>query len=124
PAPVPVPYPSIGMNCQARGCAPNVKVSGMHALNLGSRIPMTMGDEAGVAHPTKKGGGAYTMGNPIVSINKLPAINLTCPASGNNMNAPLGAVLVPSAVNVLYCRASATWAPRSEALGAGELMAI
>ncbi len=103
--PVPIPYPNIAMNCQATGFAPNVKVSGMNALNLGSRIPVTMGDEAGAAHPTKKGGAGYTMGNPVVSINKLPAINLTCPTNGNNMNAPLGAVLVPSAVNVLYCRA-------------------
>ena len=102
--PIPVPYPNIAMNAQATGFAPNVKVSGMNALNLGTRIPMTSGDEAGAAHPTIKGGGGYTLGNPIVSINKLPAINLTCPTNANNMNAPMGAVLVPSAVNVMYCR--------------------
>jgi carboxyl-terminal processing protease len=47
------------------------------------------------------------MGNPIVSINKLPAINLTCPTNSNNMNDAVGAVLVPSAVNVTYAFAGA-----------------
>jgi carboxyl-terminal processing protease len=102
PATVPIPYPNLAMNAQAVGFAPTVKVSMMNALNMGSRISMTTGDEAGAAHPTIKGGGAYTMGNPVVSINKLPAINLTCPTTGNNMNNPLGAVLVPSAVTVTY----------------------
>ncbi len=105
--PVPIPYPNIGMNAQAQGFAPNVKISGMNALNLGSKISMTSGDEAGVAHPLKKGMGGYSMGNPIVTINKLPAINLTCLANGNMMNAPVGSVIVPSAVNVTYCDADA-----------------
>ncbi len=104
PATVPIPYPNIAMNAQALGFSPVVKVSMVNALNLGSKIPMTSGDEAGTAHPTVKGAGAYTMGNPIVMIDKLPAIHLTCPTTGNNMNNPIGAVLVPSAVNVLYCR--------------------
>lgn len=104
PATVPIPYPNIAMNAQALGFSPIVKVSMVNALNLGSKIPMTSGDEAGTAHPTVKGAGAYTMGNPIVMIDKLPAIHLTCPTTGNNMNNPIGAVLVPSAVNVLYCR--------------------
>ena len=59
------------------------------------------------------GSAKYTMGNPIVFIDKQPAICLLCPTTGNNMNAPLGAVLVPSAVNVFYTfaadTAEATW---------------
>ncbi|EYF08877.1 S41 family peptidase [Chondromyces apiculatus] len=102
PATVPIPYPNIAMNAQAAPFSPVVKVSMVNALNMGSKIPMTSGDEAGTAHPTVKGMGAYTMGNPIVHIDRLPAINLTCPTTGNNMNNPVGAVLVPSAVNVLY----------------------
>ena len=63
--------------------------------------------------PTRlfKGMGAYTMGNPVVFIEKLPGINLLCPTTGNNMNNPLGAVLVPSIVNVFY-----TYAPQSEVI--------
>lgn len=106
PAPIPVPYPNIGMNAQAQAFSTTVKVSGVNALNLGSMISMTTGDEAGSAHPTIKGMGKYTMGNPIVFIDKLPAINLALPTTGNMMNNGLGLVAVPSAVNVLYCLAN------------------
>lgn len=102
PSPIPVPYPNIGMNAQALGFSPLVKIAMVNALNLGSKIAMTSGDEAGSAHPTVKGAGSYTMGNPLVFIDNLPGICLLCPTTGNNMNNPLGAVLVPSAVNVLY----------------------
>jgi carboxyl-terminal processing protease len=107
PATAPIPYPNIALTAQAVGFSQVVKVSMLPALNIGSRVPMTLGDEAGVAHPTIKGPGQYTMGNPIISIDRLPAIHLTCPTTGNNMNNALGAVLVPSATNVLFCRAGA-----------------
>jgi carboxyl-terminal processing protease len=102
PAVVPIPYPNLAMNIQATQFSEIVKVSMMNALNLRTQIPMTTGDEAGTAGPTK-GPGRYTMGNPIVYVDLMPAINLTCPTTGNNMNNPLGAVLVPSATNVFYC---------------------
>lgn len=104
--PVPVPYPNIGMTAQAEGYSQIVKVSGVNALNVGSTISMTSGDEAGSAHPTVKGTGTYTMGNPIVSIDCLPAITLTSPTTGNKMNNPAGVVSVPSAVNVTFCLAT------------------
>jgi carboxyl-terminal processing protease len=106
PAPIPVPYPNLGMNAQAQAFSTTVKVSGVNALNLGSMISMTTGDEAGSAHPTIKGMGKYTMGNPIVFIDKLPAINLALPTTGNMMNNGLGLVAVPSAVNVMFCLAN------------------
>src|SRR5262249_23103787 len=74
--------------------------------NMGSLIPLTLGDQPGVAHPTVMGTGAFTMGSPVVSVEALPAINLLCPTTGNNMNNPVGAVLVPDAVNVFYTYAS------------------
>ncbi len=100
--PVPIPYPNFALNAQAVLFSPIVKVSGVHALNLASKIPMTFGDDPGTAHPVFKQVGAYTMGNPIVKVDRLPAINLTCPTTGNAMNNAVGAVLVPSAVNVFY----------------------
>lgn len=100
--PVPIPYPNFALNAQAVAFSPIVKVSGVHALNLGSKIPMTFGDNPGTAHPVFMKVGAYVQGNPIVSIDKLPAINLTCPTTGNAANNAVGAVLVPSAVNVFY----------------------
>lgn len=102
PAVVPIPYPNLAMNAQATPFSPVVKVTMVSALNLGSKIPMTSGDEAGSAHPLVKQMGAYTMGNPIVFIDKLPAVHLTCPTTGNGMNNGLGAALVPSVTNVFY----------------------
>lgn len=102
PATVPVPYPNIALNAQATGFSTIVKVSMVNALNLASQIPMTSGDEAGAAHPTVKGAARYTMGNPIVMVEKMPGIMLTAMTTGNNMNANAGAVIVPSTANVLY----------------------
>lgn len=110
--PVPIPYPNFALNAQAVGFSPVVKVSGVHALNMGSTIPMTFGDDAGVAHPVFKQMGAYIMGNPIVKIDKLPAINLTSLTTGNAANNAMGMVVVPSAVNVVY-----TYAPAGETGG-------
>jgi carboxyl-terminal processing protease len=106
PAVVPIPYPNFALTAQAAVFSPIVRVSGVNALNLGSTIPMTFGDDAGVAHWSFKGPGRYVMGNPIVSIDRLPAINLTCPTMGNTGNNALGAVLVPSATNVFYTYAT------------------
>lgn len=102
PSPVPVPYPNFALNMQASPFCTLVRLTGMAGLNLGSKIPMTTGDEGGTAHPMFKQMGAYTAGNTVVFLEKLPAINLTCPTTGNNMNAVPGAVLVPSVTNVFF----------------------
>ena len=115
PIPLPIPYPNLALNVMAVPFSPIVKVTMMPALNLASKIPITMGDDAGVAHPVFKQTGAYTMGNPIVYVDKLPAINLLCPTTGNAMNNPIGAVLIPSVTNVLY-----TLAPAGEAASTAE----
>jgi len=75
-------------------------------LTQATQIPMSSGDEGGTAHPTIKGGSMYTMGNPVVFIEGMPAINLACPSTSNNMNDALGAALVPSVTTVTYCDAS------------------
>jgi len=100
PAVVPVPYPNIALNAMAFPFSPTVRFSFMNALNLGSMIPMTSGDEGGVAHPMFKQASRYSMGNPKVFISMLPGVMLGCPTSGNNMNAPLGAAIIPSVTNV------------------------
>jgi carboxyl-terminal processing protease len=106
PAAVPIPYPNMAMNAMAVPFAPNVLVSFVPALNMGSIIPMTLGDQPGVLSPFM-GPGMYTMGNPTVMVNALPAINLLCPTTGNNMINPIGAVTVPSITNVFYSDAAA-----------------
>ncbi len=102
PSLVPVPYPNLALNAQASPFCTLVKVTGMPGLNLGSKMPMTNGDEGGSAHPMFKQMGGYTAGNPVVFLEKLPAINLLCPTTGNNMNNAAGAVLVPSVTNVFF----------------------
>lgn len=106
PVPTPIPYPNMALHATAVPFAPNVLVSFVPALNMGATTPMTLGDQAGVESPFM-GPGRYTMGNPTVLINALPAINLLCPTTGNNMINALGAVLVPSITNVFYSRAGA-----------------
>ncbi|MDI1480867.1 S41 family peptidase [Polyangium sp. y55x31] len=122
--PVPIPYPNIAMNAQASVFSPIVKVSGVHALNLGSMIAMTSGDEAGTAHWTVKGPGKYIMGNPIVFVDKMPAISLTCPTMGNTGNNALGAVVVPSAVNVFYTYAQSPAAASPDNVSATRAAAL
>ncbi len=113
--PVPIPYPNIAMNAQAASFSAKVRLSMVNALKLSSRIPMTSGDEAGSAHPMFKQAGAYTAGNPKVLIESVPGICLLCPTTGNNMNNPVGAVLVPSVTNVFF-----TYAVQDGATGGGE----
>lgn len=101
PATAPIPYPNLGFNAMAAPFSPNVYLTMTNALNAGSMIPLTTGDEGGVAHPTIKGPATFT-GNPLIYVNMLPAVHLCCPSTGNSMNAGLGAVLVPSVTNVFF----------------------
>ncbi|WP_438006539.1 S41 family peptidase [Sorangium sp. So ce321] len=107
PVLVPIPYPNFALNAMAVNFSVKVKVAMMNALNLGTTIPMTFGMEPGVAHPLYMDIGAYVTGNAKVIIEGLPAINLTCRTIGNAGNNAVGAVLVPSAVNVFYTCAGA-----------------
>ncbi|MEM9692087.1 MAG: S41 family peptidase [Myxococcota bacterium] len=114
PAVVPIPYPNMALNAMAFPFSPTVRYSFMNALNLGSMIPMTSGDEGGVAHPMFKQAARYSMGNPKIFISMLPGIMLGCPTSGNNMNAPLGAAIIPSVTNVFLSDASPGALPEAE----------
>jgi carboxyl-terminal processing protease len=115
PTAVPVPYPNIAMNAQAAPFSTVVRTSMVPALNMGSIVPLTNGDQAGVAHPTIMGPGKWTMGNPKVFVEKLPGINLTCPSTGNGMNNGLGAAIVASLTRVFYTYSGAAPRPDHEA---------
>lgn len=101
-ATLPIPYPNIALNAQASGFSTVVKVAMVNALHVASHIPMSSGDEAASLHATVKGAARYTTGHPTVMVEMMPAVMLTALTSGNNMNAPAGAVVVPSTTNVLY----------------------
>lgn len=102
PAVVPIPYPNIAPHSMATPFAATVFLTKRPGLNMGSKVPMTTGDEGGVAHPMIKGPGSFTMGNPKVFVAKLPGIHLTCPTMGNGVNNGLGMVAVPSGTTVFY----------------------
>lgn len=102
PAPIPLPYPNIAMNAMAVPFSPNIFVGFMPSLNMASKIPMTNGDEAGVAHPLFKMMGQYTMGNPTILVNCVPAANMLVPTTGNMFNNPIGAALVPCVTTTFY----------------------
>lgn len=105
PTGAPVPYVNLGLNATAVPFAVKTFFSCVNALNQGSVIPMTLGDQAGAMSPFM-GPGMVTLGNPKVFIEALPGTNLTCPATGNNMIAASGAVLVPSVTNVFFTYAA------------------
>lgn len=107
PVPVPVPYVNTAFNATAVAFVPHVFVAGLNAHNLGTILATSTGDEPGVAHWTIVGWSKYIVGNPIVNVGMLPGENLTCASIGNKGNAPSGACLVPSAVNVFYTDAAA-----------------
>lgn len=100
PAGAPVPYVNMGLNAAAVPFAVKTYLSCVNALNQGSIVPLTLGDQSGAMSPFM-GPGTITVGNPKIFIEGLPGTNLGCPATGNNMVA-MGASLVPSVTNVFF----------------------
>jgi len=102
--PVPIPYPNIGMGPMGIPNVTNVLCMCMPIHNMGTVIPMTNGDNAGVAMgvasgtvmgPLRHVTGAFT-----VLVNALPMTKLTSMSIHNSTNCP-GARIVPSQVRVL-----------------------
>jgi carboxyl-terminal processing protease len=101
PPGVPVPYTNMSAHAIAVPFSPTTFICMLPALHLMSMSPLTTGDEPGVGGPGPKLVGAFIEGNPNVFVDMIPAVNLTCAATGNAANAT-GAALVPDAVNVFY----------------------
>lgn len=104
PAPVPIPYPNIGLEPTNVGFVPNVLITCAPAHNMGTKPPMTNGDNAGVATGVASGsvmGPARTVTAAFtVLVGGKPLARLTSITVQNSTNAP-GAKVVPSATNVL-----------------------
>ncbi len=120
PTPIPIPYPNMGMHAMAAPFCPTILLSMVPALNMGSIIPMTLGDQPGVANPLFMQMGTFTTGNPKVILQGLPAITVSCPTTGNNMNNPVGMVAVPAVTNVLYTYAGPMPSSASDPLASPE----
>lgn len=104
PAPVPIPYPNIALGPTALGFYPKVLWMGMPAHNMGTTIPLTNGDNAGVAmgvaSGTVMGPARHLTAAFTVLVGGLPATRMTSVALQNSTNCP-GMRLVPSQVKVL-----------------------
>lgn len=104
PAPVPIPYPNISNGPMGVPAAYTVLFGGTPAHNLSTTIPLSNGDNAGVAMgvasglvmgPTRHVTAAFT-----VLAGGIPATRLTSMSIQNSTNAP-GMAMVPAQVKVL-----------------------
>lgn len=102
--PVPIPYPNIAAGPMGVPAAYNVLFMGTPAHNMSTTVPMTNGDNAGVATgvasgmvmgPSRHVTAAFT-----VLVGGMPATRLTSVSIQNSTNCP-GCRVVPSQVKVL-----------------------
>lgn len=111
PAIVPIPYPNISMGATANPstAAMKVLIAGGPAHTVGTEIPMSNGDQAGVAGgiisgcimgPTK-----FLMGSTATFFGGKPAARLTSMTgqNGSSMNVP-GTTIAPSQTKVLILK--------------------
>lgn len=102
--PVPIPYPNIAMGPTAVPNVPTILWGGTPAHNMATTIPMSNGDNAGLATGVASGmvmgpcrhlTAAFT-----VILQGMPATRLTSVSLQNSTNIP-GCRVVPSQVKVL-----------------------
>lgn len=106
--PIPTPFPNQAMCMMANGstCSKKVFFSSMKAFNMDTKIPQTMGDEAGVAggmvSGMNMGPAGFTKGSAKVFIEGSPAIRMLDPTkqNGDSPNT-MGTVLQPSQTKVM-----------------------
>jgi hypothetical protein len=102
--PVPIPYPNIAMGPMAIPNVPTVMINCMPAHNMATVVPMTNGDNAGialgVASGTVMGPRRHLTGAFTVLINGMPASRMTSVALSNSTNCP-GVRIVPSQPTVM-----------------------
>jgi hypothetical protein len=102
--PIPIPYPNIGMPPMGNPATLKVLVGGMPALTKSSEIPLTSGDEAGLAGGVVSGKVMgkvqFMMGSLTVKFEGAPAVRLSDPTQHNEGNM-VGAVLAPSQAVVM-----------------------
>jgi len=107
PVVVPLPYPNIGQCPTAVLPTTKVLVVNMPALNLGSKMPMSNGDQGGalggVVSGMIMGPIAFRTASSKVSFQgkKVIVMTVTTAHNGSNANAPSGVLVKPSQTKVL-----------------------
>ncbi len=105
--PVPIPYPNTAQMPMAVPPTANMKhlISMMPAHNMGTMIPMSMGDNAGVMGGVMSGifmgPSRSLMGSVKVFTGGMPSTKWLGPAMQNMTNCPAGMTLVPSQFKVM-----------------------
>ncbi|MDB4930367.1 MAG: type secretion protein [Myxococcaceae bacterium] len=102
--PVPIPYPNIALGPTAIPSQVNTLFMCTPAHNLATVIPLTNGDNAGVAtgvaSGTVMGPSRHILPCATVLVGGVPATRLTSVSIQNNTNCP-GVRIVPSQVKVI-----------------------
>ena len=104
--PIPIPYPNLGMLTMAVGTVPTVLVMNMEAVVQTTKIPMSSGDEAGVAGGVVSGMNmgeiAFKLASSKVKFGGKAAVFVTAMTGQNGSNAnAVGAQMAPSQAKVL-----------------------
>ncbi len=103
-APVPMPYPNISMPMMGNPATLKVMICGMPALTKASKIPMSNGDQPGVAGGVASskimGPTEFILSSMKVKLEGNPAVRLGDTTKQNDGNA-VGAVLAPSQAKVM-----------------------
>lgn len=105
--PIPTPFPNMAQCPMATGTTTKVLVQNMPALTESSKIPMSSGDEAGVAGGVVSGVNmnqvAFRVASSKVLFQGQKAVMLTATTAHNgaNANMPAGVHAVPSQAAVL-----------------------
>ena len=99
-----IPYPNIAMGPMGVPAVYNVLFSAAPAHNMGTQVPLSNGDNAGlatgVASGMVMGPARHLMGAMTVLVGGAPATRLTSPTLQNSTNAP-GLRVVPSQTRVI-----------------------
>ncbi|MBN1850085.1 MAG: DUF4150 domain-containing protein [Deltaproteobacteria bacterium] len=105
--PIPTPFPNTAMLNQATNTSMKVMIINKPVVTLKSKIPKTMGDEAGVAGGVASGmnmgPASFKIGGTKVKVEGQPCVHLTSMSGHNgiNANAPAGTQVSPSQTKVI-----------------------
>jgi hypothetical protein len=104
--PVPIPYPNIAQVAASNGASTKVLIENKETVVIGSKVPNSSGDEAGVSggvtsgvnmnqvEPKLGSSKVYAEGKQVVFLTSMAAAN------GVSANMPAGAQIAPSQMKV------------------------
>ncbi len=105
--PVPIPYPNLGQMAMAVKFSPKVMIENMPVCVEMTEVPMSQGDEAGVAGGVVSGKNmdkiVIKMGSMKVMAGgkKIAMVTSMTAHNGANANMPMGTIVAPSQAKVL-----------------------